>query len=133
MNATEYKKRALGVERQDHAPVVERLSAPGVTRLLHGALGLGTESAEVEDVLKRHAFYGTPIDKVNLKEELGDVMWYIAIIADEIGITIEEIMATNIAKLESRYAKGFAENKAVARDLTAERKILEGNNGQERT
>jgi NTP pyrophosphatase (non-canonical NTP hydrolase) len=125
MNATEYLKRALGVERQDHAPVIARLCAPGATRLVHGMVGLCTETGEIQDALKRHFFYGKPIDPVNLKEELGDVMWYIAIMCDELGISLGDVMEANIAKLEKRYAGGFTEQKAVNRDLETERAVLE--------
>jgi len=47
--------------------------------LLHCAAGLRTESGELIDVIKKHIFYGQSLDIVNMKEELGDIMWYIAI------------------------------------------------------
>lgn len=47
--------------------------------LLHCATGLVTESAELVDAIKKHVFYGKPLDVVNIKEELGDLLWYIAI------------------------------------------------------
>lgn len=47
--------------------------------LLHCATGLVTESAELVDAIKKHVFYGKPLDVVNIKEEIGDILWYIAI------------------------------------------------------
>lgn len=47
--------------------------------LLHCVTGLVTESAELVDAIKKHVFYGKPLDVVNIKEELGDLLWYIAI------------------------------------------------------
>lgn len=47
--------------------------------LLHCATGLVTESAELVDAIKKHVFYGKPLDVVNIKEEIGDLLWYIAI------------------------------------------------------
>lgn len=47
--------------------------------LLHCATGLVTESAELVDCIKKHVFYGKPLDVVNIKEEIGDILWYIAI------------------------------------------------------
>lgn len=47
--------------------------------LLHCATGLVTESAELVDAIKKHVFYGKSLDVVNIKEELGDILWYIAI------------------------------------------------------
>lgn len=48
--------------------------------LLHASLGLITEFGELVDIYKRNIFYGKEIDIVNVKEELGDLMWYLAII-----------------------------------------------------
>lgn len=49
--------------------------------MLHVAWGLFTEVGELVDQAKKHIFYNKPLDIVNLKEELGDVMWYLAILA----------------------------------------------------
>lgn len=125
MDATEYSKRALAVERKDHDPVIARLSTNNSVRLLHGAIGLCTETGEIQDALKRALFYGKTLDYVNLKEEIGDVLWYLNILCDELGITLEDAMAANIAKLESRYKGGFSENKSINRDLGTERGKLE--------
>ena len=38
--------------------------------------------------------------------ELGDVLWYIAALADELGIPLEEIAIQNIEKLRGRHARG---------------------------
>lgn len=51
--------------------------------LLHASLGLITELGELTDIYKRNIFYGKEIDLVNVKEELGDIMWYLAIIYRE--------------------------------------------------
>lgn len=93
--------------------------------LLHGVMGISTEAGEIMDNLKKCLFYGKPIDRVNLIEELGDLMWYIAIMCDSIDIELETVMNHNIAKLRKRYPEKFSEDKALNRDLGAERKILE--------
>lgn len=46
---------------------------------LHASMGLVTEIGELVDNLKRQVFYGTPENVVNFKEEIGDVLWYIAL------------------------------------------------------
>ncbi len=97
----------------------------GDERLLHAGIGLATESGEFLDALKKHIFYGKPLDRTNLKEEAGDLMWYIAIALDELGSSFEEVQATNIAKLRARYPEKFTEELAENRDLKTERKILE--------
>jgi NTP pyrophosphatase (non-canonical NTP hydrolase) len=94
--------------------------------LLHAAIGMQTESAEFSDMLKKHLFYGKPLDVVNLTEELGDQMWYIAMALRALGTDFETVMERNISKLRVRYPDKFTEDLAENRDLCKERGILEG-------
>lgn len=50
-----------------------------LTTELHGAIGMVTEAGEILDIHKKNLFYGKEVDKINLVEELGDFMWYLAI------------------------------------------------------
>ena len=45
----------------------------------------------------------------DVKKEIGDVMWYLAMICDSFGFDIEEIAKMNIDKLKERYPEGFSE------------------------
>lgn len=94
-------------------------------RLLHAAMGLCTESGEMLDGLKKCFFYGKPSDRVNMVEELGDLLWYIAIACDALGVTFEEVMERNKAKLKKRFPNKFTEEHALFRNLDEERKELE--------
>lgn len=94
-------------------------------RLLHAALGLQTEAGEFADPIKKYVFYGKPIDHVLLEEELGDLTWYIALACNALGLDMMAVMEKNVAKLKQRYPEKFTEDKALNRDLDAERKILE--------
>ena len=67
------------------------------------ALGLGGESGEVLDIIKKSYRDQKPFDREHLKEELGDVMWYIANLCNVYGYTMDEIIAYNVAKLSKRY------------------------------
>ena len=97
-----------------------------VERLLHSSLGIHTEGAEFADALKKFVFYGKKeLDEVNMKEELGDLLWYVAIACDALGTSFDELMETNINKLKARYPEKFSLDKAENRDLNAEREILE--------
>ena len=98
---------------------------PRNIRLLHAAMGLVTEAGEFLDVLKKFMFYGKPIDRVNLAEELGDSQWYAAIGCDALGVTMIETMNKNIRKLKKRFPDKFESHLAIHRDLDAERSILE--------
>jgi len=93
--------------------------------LLHAAMGLVTESGEFMDMLKKHLFYGKPLDEVNLLEEIGDASWYLAIALNALGSSFEEVMARNIEKLQARYPDKFTEQAALVRNLDKEREILE--------
>ena len=66
------------------------------------------------------------LDLVNVKEEIGDLLWYIAIMLNVLDTDFETVMRTNIAKLKARYPDKFTEEKATHRDLNKERQILEG-------
>ena len=94
-------------------------------RLLHACMGMQTETAEFTDALKKSLFYGKTLDTVNLKEELGDLLWYVSIAMDELGTTYEAEMQRVINKLKLRYPEKFTEEDATNRDLFAERKLLE--------
>ncbi len=125
MNPTEYVKNAIKTESTDFEAMNERLNDDGLKRLLHAGIGLSTESGEFLDALKKHIFYGKELDRVNLAEEVGDLFWYIAIVADELGFKIEDVMERNITKLKARYGEKFSEERAENRDLNTERKILD--------
>jgi len=93
-------------------------------RLLHGFMGIATEAGEgLEALAKMHD--GEELDKVNVAEELGDVFWYCALIADETGSSFEAEQERNIKKLEERHGKKYSDKKVMERDLDKEREILE--------
>lgn len=103
-------------------------TAPVETRnhdLMHAILGLVTEAGELADLLKREHAYGKPIDEVNAREEAGDLLWYLALIARALGTDLETIARTNVEKLQTRYPGKFTTEAALNRDLEAERKTLE--------
>lgn len=125
MNSSQYISDAIRTESTDFEAMNTRLSSDGTKRLLHAGFGLSTEAGEFLDALKKHIFYGKELDRVNLKEEMGDLFWYLAIACDELDVEFESLMKTNIAKLKARYGEKFTEQKAENRDLNTERTILE--------
>ncbi|MAF78178.1 MAG: hypothetical protein CME63_03015 [Halobacteriovoraceae bacterium] len=125
MNSKEYIQDAIRTESTDFKSMNRRLEEDGTKRLLHAGIGLSTEAGEFLDALKKHIFYGKELDRVNLKEEMGDLFWYLAIACDELNVEFEPLMETNIAKLKARYGDKFSEKRAEHRDLDTERNILE--------
>lgn len=92
---------------------------------LHFISGIVTEAGELLDILKKNIAYKKPIDYVNMKEEIGDIMWYIINLCDLYNWDLEEIMETNIKKLKIRYPEKFNFENAINRNLKAERAELE--------
>lgn len=92
---------------------------------LHMIMGIATEAGELMDVYKKNHAYGKDIDIYNVREEIGDLMWYIINLCNLHGWDITDIMRTNIRKLRERYPNKFNQEDALNRDLVAERKILE--------
>ena len=94
-------------------------------RILHAAIGCVTESGELLDALKKQIFYGRELDVVNVKEEAGDILWYLPILFDELGTDFETEATRVINKLKTRFPDKFTEETVYNRDLETERKVLE--------
>lgn len=75
--------------------------------VLNGCLGLSGETGEFCDMVKKWVFHEKDFDELHAKKELGDVLWYVAMICHSFGWNMEEIMKMNIEKLKSRYPHGF--------------------------
>lgn len=133
MDNKTYQKSALRTNTPDYTGASNRVTGADEVLfprrkpldLLHASMGLVTESAEFQDMVKKHVFYGKTLDEVNLKEEIGDILWYCAIALEALGTNFETVMNTNIEKLKARYPQKFTEDAATNRDLNKEREILE--------
>ena len=77
-------------------------------RGLHAAIGLSTEAAEILDAHKKE-LYGKqrPLSSANIREECGDVMFYLHLLMDAYGFTLRDIIADNVSKLANRYIDKF--------------------------
>lgn len=104
----------------DYAKAKERLQSEDLIRLLHVAMGLCTEAGEFADNIKKHIFYGKPVDETNLQEEAGDITWYLDVFCDRTETTLKAIREMNRAKLKVRFPDKFTEQAAVNRDLSGE-------------
>lgn len=95
-------------------------------RMLHASMGISTEAGELLDALKKYFFYDKELKISNIKEEVGDIFWYCALLCDELGVSFEEIAQLNIKKLKVRFPDRFTSESALNRDLVAEGQVLEG-------
>ena len=59
---------------------------------VHMIMGMVTEVGELQDIYKKNLAYGKPIDEVNEKEEIGDLMWYVANHCRNKGWDLEKIL-----------------------------------------
>jgi NTP pyrophosphatase (non-canonical NTP hydrolase) len=125
MNSDDYIKNVLKTESADYEKIKQRIATRRNVRLLHGVMGISTESGELMDSVKKFLFYGKNIDVVNVVEELGDLLWYMALICDELKISLDDVMRINIDKLKSRYGEKFDESLALNRNLDVERQVLD--------
>lgn len=81
----------------------------------HALHGLASELGEIHGIFQK-AYQGHEVDKLEVKKELGDLLWFIAELATSAGWTLDEIASLNIAKLMKRYPKGFEEARSLNRE-----------------
>jgi NTP pyrophosphatase (non-canonical NTP hydrolase) len=77
--------------------------------LSHWALGLTGESGEIAEKVKKIIRDNREITdevKQDFTKEMGDVLWYLAVLADHLGVSFEEVAKLNVEKLQSRKARG---------------------------
>lgn len=78
-------------------------------------MGIAGESGEVADVIKKHLYQGHDLDVAHLKEEIGDVMFYIVNLANVLELDMQEVLEDNINKLRKRYPQGFDADRSINR------------------
>jgi len=90
---------------------------PKESKVIYPALGLCGEAGEVADKIKKTIRGDSSLDEVsgNIAGELGDVLWYLAILADDLEVDLEDIVQNNIDKLQRRMKsnkiKGDGDNR----------------------
>jgi NTP pyrophosphatase (non-canonical NTP hydrolase) len=94
--------------------IVDSLTAENA-HILHMAIGISGESGELLDAIKKHVFYNKPLDIANVIEELGDLEFYMEGLRQGTGISREEVLEHNIAKLSIRYGKTYSDEAAQTR------------------
>ena len=107
----------------DFADRIGELDREGanIERLLTAGVGINAEGGEFLEIIKKMVFQGKPWNEDNREHliiELGDIMWYVAQATMALGISFDEVIATNVKKLEKRYPEGsfdiyFSENRAA--------------------
>lgn len=100
MTLNEYQEKAL-----------ETAVYPKQFKIIYPALGLNGEAGEVADKVKKvirdNQEEFDDNRKKEIAKELGDVLWYIATLANDIGYSLEDIAEMNYEKLSSRKERGM--------------------------
>lgn len=105
MNFDEYQKLAIRTAKQ----IDQNFD------LMHTAFGLAGEAGEFADAIKKHLVYDKPLDKANVFEEIGDILWYCALACETMGVDMNEIAQQNISKLKLRYPEKYSNKLADER------------------
>jgi NTP pyrophosphatase (non-canonical NTP hydrolase) len=96
LEANTYQELAFGTA---HGPY----ASPG-TGLPLAILALGGEAGELANEMKKVLERKNPeVDLDKFIKELGDVQWYVAMVATMLGVTLGQVMEVNLAKLQKRY------------------------------
>ena len=91
-----------------------------IARLLTAGVGINAEGGEFLEIIKKMIFQGKPFNEDNRHHmiiELGDIMWYVAQACVALEVSIDEVIAGNVTKLEKRYPGGsfnpyYSENRS---------------------
>ena len=92
-----------------------------INRLTTAAVGISAEGGEFMEIVKKMVFQGKPWNADNREHliiELGDVLWDVAQACMALDVSFDEVLETNVKKLEKRYPEGtfdiyFSENRAA--------------------
>lgn len=112
MDINDYSKQALRTDYKDYADFHSGDTSP---RLDYGVMGLVTESAKILNLIKKTKKNLASLDRAAVLEELGDLLWYLNITADELGFSFDEIMKANLTKIVKIYMGSDKEKSALIR------------------
>lgn len=109
-----------------YAQFVESLCKPGIdilvqmeprdAHLTHMAMGVAGEAGELLDAIKKSVMYRKPLDRENVLEECGDILFFVQGILnhfsskEEDSVTIHDVIRMNTEKLSKRYHTGRYSN-----------------------
>ena len=86
-------------------------------RLFDAAAGLAEEAGEILGLVRKHVYQAHPLPTDEIRKELGDALWCLAITAQSAGMTLEQVASANVAKLRTRYPEGYTDTASKNRRL----------------
>lgn len=99
INFTQYQEQAM------------RTAKVGSTDfdLMHAAYGVSGEAGEFVDCIKKAQVYGRTLDHEHAAEELGDILWFVALGCKALGVSMNDVAEKNIEKLRVRYPEKYSD------------------------
>ena len=121
---THFVDAVTSTPSKDFKSLVDRLGeldreGANIERLTTAGVGINAEGGEFLEIIKKMVFQGKPWNEDNREHliiELGDIMWDVAQACMALEVSFDEVIATNVKKLEKRYPEGsfdvyFSENR----------------------
>ncbi len=109
MTFDDYQKQAIKTNQYD-PQAIDDLMLKTIS-----AMGVAGEAGEVLDKWKKIVVYQngkvTEDDKSELAKEMGDVLWYLAVLAEQLGLSFDDIAGANLTKTQSRKQRGVIQGK----------------------
>lgn len=107
---------------KEYQKLAQRTSNKELSRtehIINGALGLCGEAGEVADLIKKGLMQGHGIDRARVLEEMGDVMWYLAELAEWMNADLKDVAKGNVEKLRRRFPdeEGFSAERSINREV----------------
>lgn len=115
-----FREFVAGLECTKHKVFLERLN--------HAVMGVGTEAGELLSEYKEQFIYPENGELVleSWEDETCDLLHYFIMLTNILGISIDKLIALNMAKLKARYPGGYNEGRALNKDREKEKKAMEG-------
>ncbi len=96
MDADEFQRMALKTRKEWGSP-------EGIEDVVYLALAINGEAGELAEVVKKTWRDGKELDREKIVDELGDILWYVAVLSHTLGVRLSEVMERNVEKLRERY------------------------------
>lgn len=95
--------------KEYHAEARKTAGYDPALKITYPTMGLVGEAGELANKVKKLLRGDKNRDELieGIKSEMGDVLWYLATLADDVGVTLDEVAAENIRKLRDRQARGI--------------------------
>ncbi len=115
----EFNSQRTGFQTQNYS------KDPALLPLVEASMSMATEVNEIIENIRNAEFRGEPVDRANIMEEVGDLMWIVGELITRLDLDFTEILNLNQQKLALRYKDGLTPEESKYRDKAAERQIFE--------